>query len=348
MKVIVDADAQRAHRPRQFIAAGRPKPSPEVPERLDRLLAAALEAGHTVAAPPTIDESAFLGAIRAVHTADYVTFLQTAFERWRRIGGASDFVLPNVHPGQGAGSYPDSVVGQAGYHLYDTACPIDAQTWTSAAASANAAIHAASLVRDGTEDRVYALCRPPGHHAGAAATGGFCYLNNAAIAAQVLRGRFDRVAVLDVDLHHGNGTQDIFYLRSDVLTVSIHADPAHYYPFFWGYAHQTGAEAGRGHNLNLPRPLGTGDDGFLAALDQAVARIDAFAPGALVVALGLDAFIGDPFAGLAVTTPGFGRIGEAIGALRRPTVLVQEGGYPSDALGDNLVAVLEGVEQGAR
>ena len=200
------------------------------------------------------------------------------------------------------------------------------------------------MVLDG-EDAVYALCRPPGHHAYRDLAGGFCFLNNSAIAAAHLRLKHERVAILDVDVHHGNGTQGIFYERPDVLTVSIHADPAFYYPYVWGYAHERGAGAGLGANFNIPLPLKTGDDGYLQALDVAAKRIKAFAPGALVVALGLDASEHDPLAGLAVTTPGFKRIGVALARIGLPTVLVQEGGYLSDILGQNLTAVLAGFEE---
>jgi acetoin utilization deacetylase AcuC-like enzyme len=174
--------------------------------------------------------------------------------------------------------------------------------------------------------------------------GGFCFFNNSAIAAAHLRLKHERVAILDVDVHHGNGTQGIFYERGDVLTVSIHADPASFYPYVWGYAHERGAGAGLGTNLNIPLPIGTGDDGYLEALGKAQAMIAAFAPGALVVALGLDASEHDPLVGLAVITDGFRCIGQAIARLGLPTVLVQEGGYLSDILGANLTAVLGGFE----
>src|SRR5690606_23963769 len=161
-------------------------------------------------------------------------------------------------------------------------------------------------------------------------------------AAQRLRKSADRVAILDVDLHHGNGTQGVFYRRDDLLTVSIHADPVRFYPFFWGYADERGEGPGLGYNLNLPLPRKTGDDGFLEALAAAIRRIQAFAPDSLVVALGLDAFEGDPFGGLSVSTPGFARIAERIAAMKLPTVIVQEGGYLCDALSDNLAAFLTG------
>ncbi|MDX1576744.1 MAG: histone deacetylase family protein, partial [Kiloniellales bacterium] len=314
-----------------------------VPERCDVLLEAARAAGHEVVAPDDHGR----GPIAAIHTAEYLEFLEHVHERWRRIEGASEDVLPNIHPDSRGAGYPKSAVGQAGYHMADLACPIGAETWAAVTGSAQAAITAAHLVLAG-ERSSYALCRPPGHHAFKDLAGGFCYLNNTAIAAQVLRDAARRVAVLDVDLHHGNGTQGIFYERRDVLTVSIHADPARFYPFFWGHADERGAGPGLGANLNLPLPRGSGDSVFLEALDAALARIRAHAPDALVVALGLDASERDPFGGLAVTTEGFARIAEKIAGLGLPSLLVQEGGYLSDELGANLAAFLGATEAAQR
>ncbi|MDX1482646.1 MAG: histone deacetylase family protein, partial [Woeseiaceae bacterium] len=218
---------------------------------------------------------------------------------------------------------------------------IGPDTWTSVLWSAHAAAQAAACVLEGDE-ACYALCRPPGHHATRDYAAGFCYLGNTAIAAQALREHHERVAVLDVDVHHGNGTQDLFYHRDDVLTVSIHADPVRFFPFHWGYASETGIDRGEGYNVNVPLPRGTGDDDYLRTLDDALERIAEFGPGALVVALGLDAHESDPFQGFAVTTEGFGRIAGLIGEVRLPTVLVQEGGYLSGHLGANLRSFLDG------
>jgi len=223
--------------------------------------------------------------------------------------------------------------------MADTACPISAETFDSACWSAWSAVAAVEAVLSG-ERAAYALCRPPGHHAFADVAGGFCFLNNSAIAAQHFRQSAARVAILDVDLHHGNGTQGIFYARGDVLTVSLHADPERFYPFFWGYASERGEGPGLGCNLNLPLPRKSGDEAFLGALDAGLKRISAFAPDALVIALGLDAFEGDPFGGLSVTTPGFARIAERIATLELPTTIVQEGGYLCDALSANLTSFL--------
>lgn len=338
MKAIFDP-AQSAYRPGRIMANGAFVPAPETPERAETFLDALGDLG-IVPVPPPDSGSA---ALAAVHDDRYLTFLQTILPRWRRIAGAPEEVIPNLHPvsraGEASGGYPASAVGQVGYHIMDGAAPINAETWRSAYASAQSAIHAADLVLGG-EALVYALCRPPGHHAARDLAGGFCFLNNAAIAAERLRSRYPKVAVLDVDVHHGNGTQQIFYRRADVLTVSLHADPVRFYPFFWGYEEERGAGIGEGFNLNIPLVRGTGDDGYFAALERALNQITDFAPDALVVALGLDAHEDDPVQGLAITTKGFGRIAGRIAELRLPCVVVQEGGYASDALAPNLRAAI--------
>ncbi|WP_374652767.1 histone deacetylase family protein [Dongia sp.] len=331
------SDIQLHHAPREFLVRGQWKPCPEQPGRATALKLALAEAGHGISLPPAGDRA----AIAAVHDARYLSFLKTAYQRWRALPAASESIVPNIHPnGRGLG-YPQSVVGQAGFHMADTACPIDGDSWPSILASADCAIAATKAVLGGMGS-AYALCRPPGHHAFSDMAGGFCFLNNSAIAAEMLRGAYGKVAIVDVDLHHGNGTQGIFYERGDVLTVSVHADPSNFYPFFWGYADEVGAGAGKGANLNLPLPLGSGDDVFLAALDTGLAKVRGFGAEALVVALGLDAFAGDPFAGLAVTEDGFRRIAARLATLRLPSVLVQEGGYLCPELGRNLVAFLDG------
>lgn len=337
---VVYSEHHRDHYPEHFLKSGERLQNPELPERAERLLQAVEHSGRDVVAP----EDYGPGPLADVHTPEYLAFLQTIYERWQALDGASPEVIPNIHPNGRRGGYPRSPVGLAGYHQADTACPVGEATWAAARISANCAVHAAELVL-ADADSAYALCRPPGHHAFADMAGGFCYLNNTAIAAQRLLTQCDRVAILDVDLHHGNGTQSIFYRRPDVLTVSLHADPADFYPFFWGYADERGAGEGLGYNLNLPLPLGTGDDDYLDALDEAIERIECFAPDMLVVALGLDAFAGDPLAGLRITREGFSRIGAAIGERDWPCVLVQEGGYLSADLGPNLLSFLDGFEQ---
>ena len=334
---IVHSDKHAVHDPQTFVVRGVNRPAAEQPERARRLLAAATQAGHEVTAPRSYGSA----PAAAIHTAEYLDFLSIVARDWAQLAGASAEVVPNVHPARYPATYPKALVGRAGWHQADLACPIGPGTWDAALASSEVATSAADLVLEGAR-AAYALCRPPGHHAYADMAGGFCYLNNTAIAAQRLRAAHQRVAILDVDVHHGNGTQGIFWERSDVLTVSIHADPSNYYPYFWGHAHETGAGAGAGFNLNLPQPMGSPDAPWLAAGDTALARIREFAPTALVVALGLDASESDPLQGLKVTGAGFHAMARKIASLDLPTVLVQEGGYLSDDLGRNLVQFLGG------
>jgi acetoin utilization deacetylase AcuC-like enzyme len=336
----VYTELHRSHDPQFFLVRGVVKRTTEQPERADRLLAG-LKAGKHELIPPVVFGQ---GPRTRIHSPEYLNFLAEAWEAWSALGDAGPEMIANVHPVRNAATYPKHIVGRLGWHSADTACPIGPGTWSAACAATDVATTAAQLVLEG-EDAVYALCRPPGHHAFRDLAGGFCFLNNSAIAAAHLLLTHERVAILDVDVHHGNGTQGVFYERSDVLTVSIHADPSAYYPYVWGFAHERGVGEGAGANLNIPLPIGTGDDGYLAALDVARKTIEAFAPGALVVALGLDASEHDPLAGLAVTTDGFRRIGAAIARFGLPTVLVQEGGYLSDILGANLTAVLGGFEE---
>src|SRR5690625_4796846 len=280
MDIIYAAD-HAGHDPEHFLVHGRIRPNPEVPARAERIIEAVTAAGRTVMAPPAYGTA----PAAAVHTPEYLQFLATIHARWQTLEGAAAEVIPHIHPSRHGDARPASAAGLAGYHMGDTSCPIGAGTWHAARRSADSAVCAADRVADGTQ-AIYALCRPPGHHAYADLAGGFCFLNNSAIAAQRLRRRMDRVTILDVDVHHGNGTQGIFYHRDDVLTVSVHADPATFYPFFYGYAHERGADAGYGYNLNIPLTHGTGDDGYLEALNAAFRRIEAFQPDALVVVIG--------------------------------------------------------------
>ena len=328
------------HDPQFFLVRGERRPAPEQPQRAQILLDAARAAGHEILEAG--DQG--LAPIAEIHTPEYLDYLQVAYREWRKLDGASAEVIPNVHPGRRPAHYPSGIVGRAGWHAADTGSPIGAGTWEAAYAGAQVAVAAADLIVAGAR-QAYALCRPPGHHAYADMAGGFCFLNNTAIAARRLLRRHPRVAILDVDVHHGNGTQGIFYASREVLTVSLHADPHSFYPFFWGHAHERGEGAGEGYNLNLPLPLGSTDEPWLAAGDRAIERIGRFAPGALVVALGLDASESDPLQGLRISTGGFARMAAQIAAMGLPTVFVQEGGYLGPELGENLVAFLDGFER---
>ena len=324
------------HVPSFFLLRGRIAANEEGPHRAALLLDGLSRAGLTAEDPPSADRATFA----AVHSARYLAFLAEAWAAWRELPGAGPEVVANVQP-RVHGSYPASIVGRAGWHMGDTACPIGPHTATAAIRSADAAV-AAARVADGGGS-AYALCRPPGHHAAREIAGGHCYLNNAAIAAQLLAAEGRRVAVLDIDVHHGNGTQDIFWERGDVLTVSVHGDPHGLYPFFTGHPHETGEGAGAGANLNLPLAPRTGDGGWLAAVQRALAAVHDFGADRLVLALGLDVHADDPLGNLAVTQDGIRRAGALVAAARLPLAIIQEGGYGSGALGDNLAAFLEGV-----
>jgi acetoin utilization deacetylase AcuC-like enzyme len=339
MRVFYSAEQGR-HSPKSFITRGQVVPSPECPERAEVLLAALTAAGHEIVAPMRHGTA----PIEAVHDAGYLDFLKSGPAAWAGLPGASAEIIPNVHPGRNMARRADHPVARAGWYQADTACPIGEGTWEGVAAAVDCALSATEAVLGG-ERIAYALCRPPGHHAFADQAGGFCFLNNVAIAAEVAARAKGRVAILDVDVHHGNGTQGIFWRRGDVLFVSLHADPAGYYPFFAGYADETGEGLGAGANLNLPLPPGTGDADFLTALEVALGKIRAYGPSMLLVSVGLDAAEDDPLGVLKITTPGFRRIAREIAALRLPTVLVQEGGYLSASLGANAAAFLAGSVQ---
>ncbi|WP_417514344.1 histone deacetylase family protein [Minwuia sp.] len=340
MKVIYSPDQQK-HDPSSFISSGRVTSSPECPERADRFLAAVTDAGHEVLAP----DRHGIAPVAAIHGVDYLHFLETAHQRWSALPNAGKEVIPNVHPGRHMTTRPDHIVGQAGFFMADTACPIGAGTWEAALAGADCALTATDMVL-ATGQVAYALCRPPGHHAYADMAGGFCFLNNVAIAAQraVAAGR--RPAILDVDIHHGNGTQGIFYSRGDVMNVSVHADPTNYYPFFCGYAAERGDGAGAGRNLNLPLAHGSGDDAYLDAIGRGLDAVQRFGADILLISLGLDPQENDPLGVLKVTTGGFRRAGARVAAAQTATVIVQEGGYLCDELGANLAAFLDGFENG--
>jgi len=333
---VVFSPAHESHNPEHFISAGRLAPSPECPERAQRLHRAVADAGYDILPP----RDHGLDAIVAVHPGDYLDFLQNGLAAWRQLPNSGPAMMPNMHPGRHMTGRPDAIVGKAGYYMADTACPILSGTWEAALSSAHVALTAADLVLGGAK-AAYALCRPPGHHAYGDQAGGFCFLNNVAIAAQYLRGQAGRVAILDVDVHHGNGTQGIFYDRSDVLFCSLHGDPSGFYPYYAGYGDERGNGDGEGFNLNIPLPPGTGDDAYMLALDGALSAIRDFAPDYLLVSLGLDAQENDPLGILAITTSGFGRMGAPIGDLGLPSLIVQEGGYLCDEMADNLLAFLK-------
>ena len=345
--IVVASDTHLQHNPPHEFLDGALVPIFETPARV-AIIRAALE--RAAIGPVVAPRSFGIEPVRAVHDDGYLTYLETIYDRWVVAGGAPEAVIPGTLAVRWMTRPHTHPLAAPGYYTFDTCAPIVAGTYAAARAAADIALTGAERLLAG-ERCVYALCRPPGHHAGRDLCGGYCFLNNAAIAAEYLirNAAGATCAILDIDVHHGNGTQQIFYERNDVLFVSIHASPDYQYPFFLGYADERGAGAGEGYNLNLPLAAGVGDREYLAALDQALRAIVDFAPRFLVLSAGFDTFAGDPVAGhgggFALSASAYPQIGRHIAALNLPTLVVQEGGYAIEALGDNVVGLLQGLEE---
>ncbi len=345
--LIVHNPHHHLHQGRSEMHRGRLVPCHEVPQRLDHVLAELKKRPiGTLRAP---DEGGLDQALAAIHAPAYLHFLAHAWQQWIALDPANAEldILPSVWPGPGMrrDRLPDNFSAQVGLYSFDAGSPLTSGSWTAARCGAACALSAAVAVSGGEAASALALTRPPGHHAGADFFGGYCFLNNAAIAAQAFRDRgCQRVAILDIDYHHGNGTQAIFYQRPDVLTISLHGDPCSEYPYYLGHADERGADAGEGFNLNLPLPRGSDFQVWRAALVQALDALRGFAPHAVVVAVGVDTFEGDPISGFSLRSPDYLAIGRdirrAIGEL--PLVWTFEGGYAVDEIGVNLVNILEG------
>jgi acetoin utilization deacetylase AcuC-like enzyme len=334
------------HQGRMEMFRGQLVPCFEVPDRLDHVLARLRE---RALGPVVVSAARDPLVLATVHAPRYLHFLEHAWAEWIALdpANATRDALPSVWPNQGLRSdvCPANFAARLGRFSFDSGSPLTSGTWQAACQGAFCALDAADAVAGGAP-AAFALSRPPGHHAGADFFGGYCFLNNAALAAQALRDRgLVRVAILDIDYHHGNGTQAIFYDRADVFFASIHGDPHTEYPFFLGYLDERGAGAGEGFNLNLPLPRGTGFARWREALQLALQRIAAFGPDALVVSLGLDTYEGDPISGFQLASADFLKVGDELARTGLPTVFVFEGGYAVDALGVNAVNVLEGFTQ---
>ena len=328
---------QLGHHVRTRLYGGALVSALETPARIAALHEAAKTCTDGMVEPGAAD----MGLIDEVHDGAYLDFLRTGFAAWKQRFPDAIELRPSLHPNAYMRRLPDDLLGRAGYYIADAASVLLEDTWKATLASAASSGDAAAAVVSGAS-AAYALCRPPGHHAYRDMACGYCFLNNAAIAATLARRAAHRVTILDVDVHHGNGTQSIFYEHADVQTISIHADPKSTYPFYAGYADERGAGAGEGFNLNLPVTAGSGDAAYLAAVKAGIEAADRFSPDILVLALGLDASDADPFACMNVTADGFARMGEMVGAMKRPTIIIQEGGYPSPVLGDTLIRFMTG------
>jgi acetoin utilization deacetylase AcuC-like enzyme len=348
----VYSDAHLAHDVSHETYLGLPIEANEVSERAE-IIRSSLEAdGGFVRVGPTAQGEA---PFAAIHDTAFIRFLEEAGPAVERERLERSYLVADTYPtfrmfeGMSVDlaprqPEPTAVAGRVGWWGLDTSNPLVAGTYGAARAAVDVALTTVDLVLGG-EQRAYGLCRPPGHHAARSMAGGYCFFNNAAIAAEaVVRATGERVAVLDVDYHHGNGTQQIFWRRGDVFYASIHADPARQYPFFLGYAHETGEGEGSGENLNLPQPAGLSNDRYLAVIDTALEAILARPGSVIVVSLGFDTYGRDPIGDFALTTEVYGEVGRWVAATGRRLVILQEGGYYRPALGENALAWLRGAD----
>jgi len=327
-------ERQRGHCPSGEFFNGAMHPPAEHPGRVDAILEAI--------GPTDSPGDQGMAPLRRVHSAAYLDFLATAHDQWLQAGRDGDafpYTFPVVGRRPLALTRIDALLGQ---YSFDTSTPIGAGTWESAYWSAQTALAALGALLGGDRS-AFALCRPPGHHAGADYCGGYSYLNHAAICAEAaLAAGIGRVAILDVDYHHGNGTQDIFWSRGDVAFASIHADPSTDYPFYWGHADECGEGEGEGATLNLPLPRGTGWADYEPALERTLDWLAEFEPELLIVSFGADTYAGDPISHFRLQTGDYARMSRRIAAVGLPTLVVMEGGYAVDTLGDNVAEFLGG------
>jgi len=336
MKVFY-SETHRKHEPAfEVFDGGLRTPYLENPDRMDRILNALGNTDWSEVIEPT---DFGLDPILAVHDDDYIHFLASSWTEWLDSKPKDpSTLLPATFALRRHPQKPTSLLGRAGYYMMDLSACIVEGTYQAALSSANCALSAAQSIVNG-QWSAFALCRPPGHHAGKDYAAGYCFINNAAVAANWLSSK-GKVALLDMDYHCGNGTQDIFYERDDVLTISIHADPDFEYPHFIGFADERGEGRGLGFHHNLLLPAGTDDAAYLVALERTLVLIREFRPAYLVVSAGMDIYADDPLGTIKVTTEGIAEIGKRVAALELPTAIVMEGGYNNDALGRNIVGFL--------
>ena len=336
MKIFYSETHRRHEPPFEVFDGGLRVPYLENPDRMDKILTALYTVDWADIHTP---KDFGLDPILAVHDKEYLDFLASAWTEWLATAPQdSSTLLPATFALRRHPHKPKSLLGRAGYYMMDLSACIVEGTYQASLASANCALSAAESVVNGQRS-AFALCRPPGHHAGKDYAGGYCFINNAAVAANLLSQK-GSVAVLDVDYHCGNGTQDIFYDRADVLTISIHADPDYEYPSYIGFADERGEGRGLGYHHNFPLPAGTDDTAYLETLGQALQKIREFKPAYLVVSAGMDIYADDPLGRIKVTTEGIGEIAKSIADLELPTVIIMEGGYANAALGKNILAFL--------
>lgn len=343
---VIHSEQHYLHHPRYELLGGKQVELADVPARIEWIK----EACERQKLGPLLEAKDFgLLPILKVHDSNYVAFLRGVWDEMKAVG-LDETTFGSAWPvaGMRHDRPPRKLMARLGFYSSDGCSPVTEGAWVAAYAAAQSALTAVDSVLGGHDGSI-ALCRPPGHHAAAAYAGGYCYLNNAAIAAQyALDQGVTRVAILDVDFHHGNGTQSIFYNRSDVVFSSVHADPLDAYPYFLGHADECGEGEGFGFNFNFPLPLGCALPKWLAALDQSIECLSKTQPGLLVVSLGVDTFKDDPISQFCLDTPDYLLIGTALARLGIPTVFVLEGGYAVAAIGDNVTNVLTGYMKGRK
>lgn len=342
MNIFYSEEHRNHYPPFEVFDGGQRVPYFENPDRMDKILSALQKTDWANIIEPT---DFGLEPILEVHDKDYINFLASCWDEWLASDSSisaspeTHAFLPATFALRRKPRLTSSLHGRGGYYMMDLSACIVAGTYKAALASANCALSAASSSFS-LHNSSFALCRPPGHHAGKDYAGGYCFINNASVAANWLSHK-GKTALLDIDYHGGNGTQDIFYERGDVLTISIHGDPDFEYPHYAGFADETGAGAGLGFHKNYPLPKDTDDAGYLTALDSALRMIKDFSPEYLVLSTGMDTFDGDPLGKFHVTRKGFAEIGKRIASLNLPTAIIMEGGYANAELGDNVVTLLE-------
>jgi acetoin utilization deacetylase AcuC-like enzyme len=340
----VYSEDHRLHDSKYEIYGGIMVPPHEMPRRMDMVMGRLKSENFGEIIEP---EDFGMDAIRKIHDAGYLTFLETIWDEWAAIDGYQGEIIPTVWPSRRVNNVsriPDFPEGKAGYYALSSETSINSGTWKASYTSAQVALTAYKIVADGARS-AFGLCRPPGHHAAADMYGGYCFLNNAAIVAQkFLDDGAKKVAVLDPDFHHGNGTQSIFYDRDDVFYASLHGDPNDMFPHFLGWAEETGEGAGEGCNANYPMPPGTGFDVWFKAFEDACEKIAAFGAEAIVISHGVDTYENDPISFFKLKHPDYITYGKRIADMGLPTVFLMEGGYAVEEIGINAVNVLQGFE----
>ncbi|MBY5924160.1 MULTISPECIES: histone deacetylase family protein [unclassified Halomonas] len=340
--LIIHSDATRHRRTRTELFAGQLVAPFECPERVDYIIDRARAEQLGEIRPP---DSHGLEPVLAIHDKGYIDFLKVAWRDWQAAGYEGE-AIPNIWPTRRmpGGPIPRHIEGRLGYYALAGETSLTAETFEAALLSKDIALTALDHVLAHGEP-AFALCRPPGHHAARDQYGGYCFINNVAVAAQQARHRgCERVAILDIDFHHGNGTQDIFYERSDVMTLSLHGDPMDEFPYFLGFANETGHGEGSGFNVNYPLPSGTDFPSWLQALEDATGKVRHFSPELLIIALGVDTFENDPISSFTLKSEDYLEIGARIKRLGLPTLFVMEGGYAVEEIGINAVNVLKGFD----